>query len=227
MKNRNGPGERFGPVGEVARGPTGGSQTGTLFSPTPSLTARTHPSARLVFNLRPKITPGDHAVTAPSILINARPFHPQATPISTPRAPLSSPFDLSRKPPPNQRRFLVGIRSFRRRLRSLSTKSVSPAPSLLSYPLCLALTHPPNPLSWFESPQIDTSDAWPKHTTAPTSSRSSTSPQEEIGVADQEFELAVLCYMSSTFSSMSQPTGTSPLTSSSTASPEKMAGTLT
>jgi hypothetical protein len=36
------------------------------------------------------------------------PFLPHTSPISTPRAPLSSPFDHSWKPPPNQRRFLTG-----------------------------------------------------------------------------------------------------------------------
>jgi hypothetical protein len=45
----------------------------------------------------------------------------------------------------------------------------APPPSLISYHLCLALTHPPDPLSWFESPQIDASESSPEATTAPPS----------------------------------------------------------
>jgi hypothetical protein len=39
-----------------------------------------------------------------------------------------------------------------RYLRSIPTLPVSPSPSLLPYHLCLALTHTPDPLSWFKSP---------------------------------------------------------------------------
>jgi hypothetical protein len=105
--------------------PTGGPRSSGPLLP---LTDRTHRSVLFFPGL--KNQSGDHVVTSSSIEVNACPFHPRATPIRSPHSPPPPPFSPSAREAARPAQFLTGARSFCRRLRLLSTESVSPSPSL-------------------------------------------------------------------------------------------------
>jgi hypothetical protein len=92
---------------------------------------------------RPKLPP----LLPPSILINARPFRPRATPINSPAIPLWSPFPLLRRHQLAVAEFLVDARRYWwcAPLIPTSTRSLA---ALFRFPsISLAPTHLPDPSS--------------------------------------------------------------------------------
>jgi hypothetical protein len=75
--------------------------------------------------------------------------------IKGPSTPPPSPFRPPARDAAKTEEFLVGPPRVCKHRRSISTLSVSSAPSLLSYHLCLTLTPSLDPMSRLESPQID------------------------------------------------------------------------
>jgi hypothetical protein len=78
--------------------------------------------------------------------------------IKGPSTPPPSPFRPPARDAAKTEEFLVRPPRVCKHRQSIPTFLVSPAPSLLSYHLCLALTPSPDPLSRLESPQIDAAD---------------------------------------------------------------------
>jgi hypothetical protein len=144
-----------------AHGPSSLSRNGTPEHLFPSPTGG--PLLSVVFLLRPLLLTANRRVDFDlhSPLLPC-PFYHTPTPINTLVPPSPSPFASPRVHRLAAVESLDGAPQTCRGLRPNSPSPVSPAPSLLSYHLCIALPHPPDPLYWFESPQIDASGAPPK-----------------------------------------------------------------